>query len=369
MEYALKYQQHIKGLIISNMMASAPEYNKYAQEVLGPQMDPKIYAEIKEMEANEDFANPRYLELLINYHYTEHVLRMPVAEWPEVVNRMFKHLNQEVYVYMQGHSEFGITGNATLKDWDIKSELSKITVPTLVIGAKYDTMDPKHMEWMSDEVQNGRYLFCPNGSHCALFDDQKVYFEGLIKFIKDVDEGIFKGVNGYCRCWLPTVAILLILCVLWNRLNKFYHKIELMFKASLIEDPEYYRLRRKLLLIVVPSSIGIGLLGNFAEMPIIWLVFILLGVLGIMLYQFRIHKGISLIAKNRKIEIDQNRICIRSKDGIIEEQFLLNEIDQVVVKEDYTLPGDDLKKEWQVIKGNPSKNFLLLKKGWASEGI
>jgi proline iminopeptidase len=36
MEYALKYQDNLKGLVISNMMASIPEYNKYAQEVLAP---------------------------------------------------------------------------------------------------------------------------------------------------------------------------------------------------------------------------------------------------------------------------------------------------------------------------------------------
>lgn len=34
MEYALKYQDNLKGLIISNMMASASEYQKYADEVL-----------------------------------------------------------------------------------------------------------------------------------------------------------------------------------------------------------------------------------------------------------------------------------------------------------------------------------------------
>src|SRR5210317_2043480 len=30
MEYALKYQDHLKGLIVSNMVASAPSYTKYA---------------------------------------------------------------------------------------------------------------------------------------------------------------------------------------------------------------------------------------------------------------------------------------------------------------------------------------------------
>lgn len=191
MEYAFKYQDNIKGLIISNMMASAQEYNTYAQEVLGPQLDPEVFAEIKELEANNDFENPRYSELLFKYHYTEHILRMPLEEWPESINRTFKHLNPNVYVYMQGYSEFGITGDATLKNWDVKSQLSNITVPTLVIGSKYDSMDPKHMEWMSQEVQNGRFLLCPNGSHLSQYDDQKVFFNGLIKFVKDVNENTF----------------------------------------------------------------------------------------------------------------------------------------------------------------------------------
>ena len=42
MEYALKYQQHLKGLIISNMMASIPEYNEYAKRVLMPAMDQAV---------------------------------------------------------------------------------------------------------------------------------------------------------------------------------------------------------------------------------------------------------------------------------------------------------------------------------------
>ncbi len=191
MEYALKYQDHLKGLIISNMMASAPEYNKYAEDVIGPQMDPEVLAEVKELEAKGDFENPRYMELLLKHHYTEHLLRMPVEKWPNSINRAFDHLNPEVYVYMQGPSEFGIAGDATLKDWDISKRLKEIKVPTLVIGAKYDTMDPEYMKWMSTEVQNGRYLYCPNGSHLSQYDDQEHFFPGLIKFVKDVDSGNF----------------------------------------------------------------------------------------------------------------------------------------------------------------------------------
>lgn len=192
MQYALKYQDHLKGLIISNMVASIPEYQKYSDEVLAPQLDPKVLEEIMIYENNEDYTNPRYLELIVQHYYTEHVIRMPIDEWPDGFNRSFKHVNPEVYVTMQGPSEFGVKGDATLKNWDIKDQLHKIIVPTLTIGATYDTMDPKHMEWIASEVKNGRFLLCPNGSHLSQYDDQKNYFKGIINFINDVDNDNFK---------------------------------------------------------------------------------------------------------------------------------------------------------------------------------
>ena len=188
-EYALKYQKNLKGLIISNMMSSGPAYNEYANKVLMPAMDQKALAEIKEMEARKEYGNPRYMELLMPHHYEHHVLRMPAEQWPEPVNRAFRHLNNDVYIPMQGPSELGLSGK--LLNWDRSNDLSQITPPTLVIGAKYDTMDPAHMEMMAKKVQKGRYLFCPNGSHFAMYDDQKVYVDGVIKFILDVDRGQF----------------------------------------------------------------------------------------------------------------------------------------------------------------------------------
>lgn len=190
-EYALKYQQHLKGLIISNMMASIPAYNDYAREVLMPAMDPAVLAEIKQFEAAGRHEDPRYMELLVPHHYTLHFLRMPPDEWPDPVNRAFKHLNPKVYVPMQGPSELGASGK--LVDWDRTADLGRIAVATLVVGARYDTMDPAHMEAMADRVQKGRYLFCPNGSHLAIYDDQKVYMDGVIQFLRDVDAGRFES--------------------------------------------------------------------------------------------------------------------------------------------------------------------------------
>lgn len=189
MEYALKYQQNLKGLIISNMMASCPEYGQYAKEVLAKRMPEEVVEEIYALEAKEAFDDPRYMELLLKHHYVQHVLRMPLEDWPDPVNRALNHVNPDVYVSMQGPSEFGIRGK--LENWDRKADLPKISVPTLVIGAQYDTMDPEHMEWMAGEVQQGRYLHCPQGSHLAMYDDQEVYFDGVIQFVKDVNDGSF----------------------------------------------------------------------------------------------------------------------------------------------------------------------------------
>jgi proline iminopeptidase len=185
MEYALKYQKNLKGLLVANMVASAPEYGKYAEEVLAPQFDPAVLSEIKAIEAKGDFSNPRYMELLIPHFYHKHLCRLD--EWPDGFNRALKHVNGEIYTMMQGPSEFGISGR--LAHWDIKNRLKEITVPTLMIGARYDTMDPNAMEEQSKLVQHGHYLYCPNGSHLAMWDDQQVFMNGVIQFIRDVDAG------------------------------------------------------------------------------------------------------------------------------------------------------------------------------------
>ena len=185
MEYALAHQDKLKGLIISNMMASIPSYNEYAQKVLMPAMDQSVLKEIQHFEATGTTTDPRYMELLIPHHYEQHILRMPAADWPEPVQRSFAHINPNVYVPMQGPSELGASG--ILLDWDRSADLKRITVPTLVIGARHDTMDPAHMEWMSKELPNGHYLFAPNGSHMSMYDDQQVYFRGLIGFMRAVD--------------------------------------------------------------------------------------------------------------------------------------------------------------------------------------
>ena len=187
-EYALTHQEHLRGLVISNMMASAPAYTRYAEQVLMPEMDQDALSEIQALEAARDTENPRYMELLVPHFYEHHILRMPADRLPEPVRRGFAHINPEIYVPLQGPSELGMSAEAKLAAWDRVEDLHRIQLPTLVIGARYDTMDPAHMEMMARRLPRGEYLYCPEGSHMALYDDQEFYFAGLIDFLQNLPE-------------------------------------------------------------------------------------------------------------------------------------------------------------------------------------
>ena len=189
LEYALKYQQNLKALIISNMVPSIPAYSRYAQNVLMPAMDQKALGEIKALEAAGKFDDPRYEQLLMQNFYIYHVLRMPAEQWPDPLMRAINKINKKIYVPMQGPSELGTSGK--LVKWDRTAQLPSITVPTLAVGARYDTMEPAQMQKIASSVKKGRYLFCPNGSHFDMYDDQSIYMSGVIQFISDVDAGRF----------------------------------------------------------------------------------------------------------------------------------------------------------------------------------
>jgi len=186
MEYALKYQDNIKGLIVSNMTADFHKYAAYNNH-LRSQLRPSLIDTLDMYEKAEDYSNETYLRLVEEEFYSKHICR--IYPFPEPVARSFSHFNGPVYSYMQGPSEFVPGG--ILKDWSVWNQLKDIKVPTLMIGAAYDSMNPEEMEEMSTLVQQGRYLHCPNGSHLCMWDDQKVYHEGLIDFIFDVQNGEF----------------------------------------------------------------------------------------------------------------------------------------------------------------------------------
>ena len=178
-DYALKYQRHLSGLVISNMTAGIQSYlnNLPALKAL---IAPENRARLAELEAAQDYDNPDYMRIMMEDAYPQMVCRL--QPWPEPVTRCFSRANQKIYNQMQGKSEFQVTGN--LKDWERWDQLHKINVPTLTIGARHDEMPAADLQRMATLFPNGRNLTCQNGAHMAMWDDQATYFEGLLGFLK-----------------------------------------------------------------------------------------------------------------------------------------------------------------------------------------
>ncbi len=184
-EYALKYQQHLKGFVLSNMTAGIASYVKYANE-LKKQLPKDAIAILDKYEAKGDYENPEYQQVMFGQIYAKHICR--INPFPEPIDRAFRHLNAQVYNTMQGPNEFVITRN--FKDWDRWQDLPKIKTPALVLGARYDEMNPADIRREAELIPNARLAMCENGSHMAMWDDQQTYFNHLIKFLKDNERGV-----------------------------------------------------------------------------------------------------------------------------------------------------------------------------------
>jgi proline iminopeptidase len=179
LEYALEHQEHLKGLVISNMAAGVKAVLEH-QDSIKKQLPPKVLARLKQLEAKQEYDSPEYQGIMMEQLYPRMLCR--IQPWPEPVTRAFRHANDKIYNLMQGKSEFQVTGN--LKDWERWDRLHEIKVRALTIGAQHDEMDPEDMKKMASMMPNASYAFCPKGSHMAMWDDQEAYFRQLLPFLR-----------------------------------------------------------------------------------------------------------------------------------------------------------------------------------------
>ncbi len=178
-EYALRYPQHLSRLVLSDMTASISSYVAHAK-TLREELSPADQATLLKYEALNKTDDPAY-QAVMDKVYAQHVLRLP-QPWPEPVLRVFARANQHIYNLMQGPNEFVITGN--LKSWDRWADLPKIKTPTLVMGAKYDEMDPDQIRREGKLIPNARTWISEKGSHLCMYDDQEAYFAALVPFLR-----------------------------------------------------------------------------------------------------------------------------------------------------------------------------------------
>lgn len=130
----------------------------------------------------------------------------------------------------------------------------------------------------------------------------------------------------------------------------------------MIENKSYHTLKGKQLLLLILPSVAIGVLVNFYQIPI-WLTItmIALYIMAIILMVIN-QKRIKSIFGNKLIEIDVNEIRIKSKVGIQQEIIKLDELEKILLKEDYSIPQQTIKEFSKELTGKTKKNYLIIQK-------
>jgi proline iminopeptidase len=179
-EYALKANaRHLRAAIISNMTASMTDYTTYTN-TLKNGLPAEVLKKLDALENAGRRESEEYSTIVADELYPRHICR--VQPFPEPVQRTFQKANVKIYNQMQGADEFVVSGN--LKGWDRWRDLPRIRTPVLVMGARYDEMNPDSVRREARLIPGAQLFISDTGSHLTMWDDQQRYFSALIDFLK-----------------------------------------------------------------------------------------------------------------------------------------------------------------------------------------
>ena len=181
-EYALKYGEHLKGLVVFSMIDNIEEYTTHINKLREEMFNSLEVQYMKDVEEAENFDDPMYQELLKKL-YAKYVTRHPKVS--HMVNTMATY----VYNYFQGNNEFVMVG--TLNGWSVRDKLANVKVPTLLTFGEFDTMPLDVARRMQDTLPNSRLVLTPDGGHCHNEDNPEAFFKSLYKFVSEVEDGTF----------------------------------------------------------------------------------------------------------------------------------------------------------------------------------
>jgi proline-specific peptidase len=179
MEYLIRQPKGIASATIasspSSMVQWVEEANRLRRELPGD-----INAILLKHEAAGTTLSPEYQAAMVEF-YNRHVCR--VVPNPDYVQRTFAKLleHPEVYYTMNGPSEFHVVG--TLKNWDVRGQLSKIKVPTLVTSGRYDEATPLIARTVHEGIRGSEWVLFENSAHMAHAEESEAYLRVLERFI------------------------------------------------------------------------------------------------------------------------------------------------------------------------------------------
>lgn len=160
MQFAISRPVGLKGLVVADSPASMDVWVKEANK-LRAELPSEVQATLLKHEADETTDHPNYVAA-VEVFYAKHVCRIPQ---PTCVVASFEQLGAEPTVYhtMNGPSEFHVIGS--LKNWDIRKDLGKINIPTLLVSGQFDEATPAMVDEIHKLIPGSKWELFPESSH------------------------------------------------------------------------------------------------------------------------------------------------------------------------------------------------------------
>jgi L-proline amide hydrolase len=170
MEYALTKPAGVESLTICDSPSSMPLWVAEANR-LRADLPADVQETLLRHEAAGTTDSEEYQQACMAF-YDRHVCRVP---WPDYVQRSFAQMPNEVYLTMNGPSEFHSIG--TLKDWDITNRLSEIDIPTLVISGRHDEATPLIARTVHEAIPGSRWVLFEESSHMPHVEETERFLD------------------------------------------------------------------------------------------------------------------------------------------------------------------------------------------------
>jgi proline iminopeptidase len=180
LEYYRAHPDRVASLSFGSAVFDFPAYERRAKQLLTTLSDSAQRA-VRQAEAAKKYDAPDY-QAAINEFYGEYLVRHPVQA---DLDSTFATFNQAIYNYLQGPSEFTITG--TLKPYDVRGFLPQVNVPTLFTVGEFDEVGPELIRGFAAKVPGARYVEFPGSAHLTPWDARDANVKAVREFLRAAD--------------------------------------------------------------------------------------------------------------------------------------------------------------------------------------
>lgn len=180
-QYALDVTSGAVSLIISNSIASIPQFSEMVARLKG-ELDPATQSAIDRHEAAGTTHMAEYQDAIRTWNET-YLCR--VRPWPPELLAAFAAMGTEIFETMFGPSDFHIVG--TIRDWDVFDRLAEIALPTLILAGRFDECVPEHMWAMHRRIPGSRFEFFESSAHMPFIEEPDKFDRVMRDFLRPHD--------------------------------------------------------------------------------------------------------------------------------------------------------------------------------------